>query len=229
MKIGCLTILEGQEAGKRILLKNLSVFEAGKAQGNHICLKDDSVAFNHFRVYHSEGTYMVYDLGSRRGTLVNGRPIEKIELSSGDLLQVGDLKLCFEIVDEAETSGRIASSAPDSDEEDAQAKVGGIITKTARSHPALIVIDGDDRGKRFTFTDRKMIRIGRSPKSDLRLSDNKVSRNHCQIEEDGAHHVIVDLDSANGTIVNGDRVKRTVLKEGDFIRLGFTMLKYDRV
>src|SRR5690606_6135131 len=163
MKIGCLTIIESQEAGKRILLKNLSVFEAGKAQGNHNCLKEDSVAFIHCRVYHSEGTYMVYDLGSRRGTLVNGRPIEKIELSSGDLLQVGDLKLCFEIVDEAETSGRIASSAPDSDEEDAQAKVGGIITKTARSHPALIVIDGDDRGKRVTFIDRKMIRIGRSP------------------------------------------------------------------
>ena len=43
------------------------------------------------------------------------------------------------------------------------------------------------------------------------------------------HHIIVDLESANGTVVNGDRVKKTVLKEGDFIRLGYTMLKYDRV
>lgn len=229
MKIGCLTILEGQESGKRILLKNLSVFEAGKAQGNHICLKDDSVAFNHFRIYHSDGSYMVYDLGSKRGTLVNGKPIDKAELSTGDVLKVGDLELRFDVVDENDASGRLASSAPDSDEADAQAKVGGIITKTARSHPALIVIDGDDRGKRFTFEDKKSIRVGRSPKSDLRLNDNKVSRLHCQIEEDGDHHVIVDLDSANGTVVNGDRVKRVVLKEGDFIRLGFTMLKYDRV
>ena len=37
------------------------------------------------------------------------------------------------------------------------------------------------------------------------------------------------LESANGTVVNGERVKKTVLQEGDFIRLGYTMLKYDRV
>jgi pSer/pThr/pTyr-binding forkhead associated (FHA) protein len=229
MQIGCLTILEGQDAGKRILLKNLSVFEAGKSQGNHICLRDDSVAYNHFRVYHSDQTYMIYDLGAKRGTQVNGQSVEKVELKDGDTIQVGDVKLRFELVDESQASGRLASSAPDSDEDDAQSRVGGIITKTARSNPALIVIDGDDRGKRFTFANKKMIRVGRSPNTDLRLSDNKVSRVHCQIEEDGNHHVIVDLDSANGTVVNGDRVKRVVLKEGDFIRLGFTMLKYDRV
>lgn len=229
MKIGSLTIVEGAETGKRILLKNLSVFEAGKAQGNHICLKDDSVAFNHFRIYCSEQNYQIYDLGSKRGTLVNGKPIEKCELSSGDIVQVGDLKLLFDVVDEAAVSGRLASSAPDSDESDAQARVGGIITKTACSTPALIVIDGDDRGKRLTLSGKKSFNVGRSPKTDLRLSDNKVSRRHCQIEDQGNHHVIVDLDSANGTVVNGDRIKKAVLKEGDFIRLGFTMLKYDRV
>ena len=229
MKIGSLTIVEGAETGKRILLKNLSIFEAGKAQGNHICLKDDSVAFNHFRIYCSEQNYQIYDLGSKRGTLVNGKPIEKCEFSSGDIVQVGDLKLLFEIVDEAAVSGRLASSAPDSDESDAQARVGGIITKTACSTPALIVIDGDDRGKRLTLSGKKSFNVGRSPKTDLRLSDNKVSRRHCQIEDQGNHHVIVDLDSANGTVVNGDRIKKAVLKEGDFIRLGFTMLKYDRV
>ncbi|MEM7232955.1 MAG: FHA domain-containing protein [Planctomycetota bacterium] len=229
MKVGSLTIVEGAEAGKQILLKNLSVFEAGKAQGNHICLKDESVAFNHFRVYNSDNSYMVYDLGSKRGTLVNGNPVEKADLKSGDILQVGDLKIRFELVDDASAKGRLASSAPDSDEDDAQCAVGGVLTKTARSHPALVVIDGDDRGKRLTFNDHKTFTIGRSPKTDLRLTDNKVSRVHCQIEESGNGHVIVDLDSANGTVVNGDRVKKVTLKEGDFIRLGFTMLKYDRV
>jgi len=229
MKVGCLTIVEGAEAGKRILLKNLSVFEAGKAQGNHIFLKDDSVAFNHFRIYSSDREFIVYDLGSKRGTLVNGKPVEKVELGSGDVLQVGDVKLLFEVADDGAITGRLASSAPDSEEADSQARQGGIITKTACSSPALIVIDGDDHGKRLTLSGKREFHIGRSPKTDLRLTDNKVSRRHCQIAEDGSHHIIVDLESANGTIVNGDRIKKVSLKEGDFIRLGFTMLKYDRV
>ncbi len=229
MKVGCLTVLEGAEAGKKILLKNLSVFEAGKAQGNHVCLRDESIAFNHFRVYYTDGVYSIYDLGSKRGTLVNGQSIEKLKLSDGDMIQVGDVKLQFEMVDEKNTDARLASSAPDSDEEDAQSRNGGLLTKTRASIPALVVIDGQDQGKRLTLDGKGTFRIGRSHKTDLRLADAKVSREHCLIEEVQDHHVIIDLESANGTVVNGDRVNKTILKEGDFIRLGFTMLQYDRV
>ncbi len=229
MKIGCLTVFEGADAGKKILLKNLSVFEAGKAQGNHICLHDESVAFNHFRVYFTDGVYSVYDLGSKRGTFLNGSPIEKSKLGHGDVIQVGDANLKFELVDEATAGGRLASSAPDSDEADAQSKNGGLLTKTRASIPALVVIDGQDQGKCLTLDAKKTFKIGRSHKTDLRLADAKVSREHCVIEEVQDHHVIIDLESANGTVVNGDRVNKTILKEGDFIRLGFTMLKYDRL
>ena len=230
MKVGCLTVLEGGDAGKKILLKNLSVFEAGKAQGNHICLRDESVAFNHFRIYQTDGLYSVYDLGSKRGTLVNGQAIEKIELNAGDVIQVGDVKLQFDKVDESKLgSVRLASSAPDSDEADAQARGGGVLTKTRASTPALVVIDGQDKGKRLVLSGKENFKIGRSAKTDLRLGDVKVSRVHCVIEESDDNHVIVDMESANGTVVNGDRVQKTILKEGDFIRLGFTMIKYDRV
>ncbi len=230
MKVGCLTVLEGGDAGKKILLKNLSVFEAGKAQGNHICLRDDSVAFNHFRIYQTDGVYSVYDLGSKRGTLVNGQAVEKTELGTGDVVQVGDVKLRFELVDEtAAGSVRLASSAPDSEEADSQARGGGVLTKTRASVPALVVIDGDDKGKRLVLNGKSKFKVGRSTKTDLRLGDVKVSREHCLVEAVRDHHVIVDLESANGTVVNGDRISKTILKEGDFIRLGFTMLKYDRV
>lgn len=228
MKVGCLTILTGEDEGQRILLKNLSVFEAGKAHGNHIYLRDDTVAYNHFRVYCTDGRYSVYDLGSKQGTLVNGQRVEKADLNPGDTLEAGDVQLSFDLVAES-TSGRLASSAPESDEEDAQARVGGLLTKTAASTPALVVIDGSDCGKRLTLNGKSTFKVGRSAKTDLRLLDAKVSREHCTIEEVQGHHVIVDLGSSNGTVVNGDRVKKSVLKEGDFIRLGFTMLKYDRV
>ena len=102
-------------------------------------------------------------------------------------------------------------------------------TNSIRSTPTLIVLEGQDRGKRYSLSDKARFKIGRSVNSDLKLSDGKVSRDHCLVELVRDNHIIVDLESANGTVVNGDRVKKTVLKEGDFIRLGYTMLKYDRV
>ena len=133
MKIGCLSIqyTDGQET--KILLKNLSVFEAGRSQGNHICLKDESVAMSHFRIYRNGQEYSVYDLGTKRGTLVNGESAEKVALQPGDTIQAGDLEMVFDLVDD-ETPGRLASSAPDSDEKDAQAFNGGVLTKTRTQH-----------------------------------------------------------------------------------------------
>lgn len=228
MKIGCLTFTDSDGQERRILLKNLTVFEAGRSQGNHICLKHDSVAMSHFRVYRKGQDYSIYDLGTRRGTFVNGHRVEKTDLHPGDVIQAGDLQIVFELVDE-ETPGRLASSAPDSDEKDAQAFNGGVLTKTAASVPTLVVIDGNDAGRRLALVGKSRFKVGRSSSSDLKLTDGKVSRDHCMIESVKDRHVIIDLESSNGTVVNGEKVKKTVLQEGDIIRLGFTVLKYDRL
>ncbi len=228
MKVGCLTILEGPDSGKKILLKDLSVFEAGRSQGNHVCLKDDTVAMSHFRVCRNGQQFSVYDLGTRRGTFVDGQKIEKVDLKDGAIIEAGAPRLQFNMVDE-ETPGRLASSAPDSDEEDAQSLNGGVLTETRASSPSLAVVDGEDRGRRLLLVGKQQFKIGRAVTSDLKLVDGKISREHCVVESVRDQHIIIDLESANGTIVNGDRVKKTVLKEGDFVRLGFTMIKYDRV
>jgi len=228
VKVGCLNILDGSLEKVRILLRDLSVFEGGRSTGNHIRLKDDSVAMSHFRVYRKGQEYRIYDLGTKRGTLVDGKTVEKMSLQPGCVIQAGDVKMTFELVDE-ETPGRLASSAPDSDEQDAQAFNGGVITKKRSPASALIVVDGEDRGRRLPLAGKIQFRVGRSTTSDLKLSDKKISREHCLVERVKDQHVIIDLESANGTVVNGERVTKTALKEGDFVRLGFTVLKYDRV
>jgi pSer/pThr/pTyr-binding forkhead associated (FHA) protein len=228
MKIGCLDIFAGEGAGKRILLKNLSVFEAGRSPGNHICLKDPSVAMSHFRICRDAQGYSIYDLGTKRGTFLNGDRVEKADLRPGDVIQVGDMHLAFLLVDE-ESHGRLACSAPDSKERDSQALHGGVLTKTRASQPALIVLDGKDRGKRFALVGKSRFTVGRSPAADVKLTDEQVSPEHCAVESVHDEHVIIDLESAQGTVVNGEPVKKAVLKEGHFIRLGLTMLKYDRV
>ncbi len=64
--------------------------------------------------------------------------------------------------------------------------------------------------------------LGRSRECDVRVADLNVSRKHAEVREDGDGHVLVDLGSTNGTLLNGRRVERERLEDGDTITLGST-------
>jgi pSer/pThr/pTyr-binding forkhead associated (FHA) protein len=68
--------------------------------------------------------------------------------------------------------------------------------------------------------------IGRSRSNDIHLADERVSRHHARIELQQDVFVISDLDSANGTYVNGQRIERHWLQSGDEIRIGDTRLSF---
>lgn len=71
------------------------------------------------------------------------------------------------------------------------------------------------------------ISIGRDAGNEIAVQDARISRRHARLERDGAAWAIVDLGSANGTLVNGVAVERMVLQPGDLIRLGETVLRYE--
>ncbi len=225
MSTGCLVITKGQGEGKRFPLENLSVFEGGRALGSHIYLKDDSVAHCHFRIFRKDGEYTIYDLGTSKGTVVNGRRVEKTLLAPGDRIRIGDVELGFEL-----DAPQAHAVPPEAGAEEALAvRAADPPVREGTGRPALVIIDGKDKGLTFSLDGKERFKIGRAMSSDLKLSDGKISREHCVVESVRDHHIIIDLESSNGTVVNGERVKKTVLKEGDYIRLGFTMLRYDRV
>ena len=66
--------------------------------------------------------------------------------------------------------------------------------------------------------------IGRTPNCTIRISDYLVSRKHCSLEATPNGILLTDLDSANGTYVNGRRVAKVWLEEGDVITVGNTDL-----
>ena len=68
--------------------------------------------------------------------------------------------------------------------------------------------------------------IGRSRECDIRLADPNVSRKHAEIRREGPNFYVVDLDSTNGTEVNGRRARRARLADGDTILLGSTELVF---
>lgn len=72
--------------------------------------------------------------------------------------------------------------------------------------------------------DRARIVVGRGRKADLSLAEVTISRAHAALGFDGADFYVEDLSSTNGTLVNGARISKHVLKHEDEIRMGKLVL-----
>lgn len=90
---------------------------------------------------------------------------------------------------------------------------------------ALRFISGKYQGGEFPLRLEREIVIGRSSDLDMVLVEDMVSRKHAKISTVGAQVVIQDLGSTNGTFVNGEKVKKFKLKEGDRILIGTSIIK----
>ena len=85
--------------------------------------------------------------------------------------------------------------------------------------PKLVAIDGPLSGRIF-YLDESVVSIGRLVSNDIFLEDPFVSRHHCVIRTEDDEYMIEDLNSANGTYVNDERVKAGSLREGSLIEIG---------
>ena len=82
------------------------------------------------------------------------------------------------------------------------------------------VFKGDQLVKDETLTEA-VIKIGKLASSHLRLEDETVSRMHAVVEVTGPGEIqLIDLGSTRGTMVNGERINKTILKPGDQIMFG---------
>jgi hypothetical protein len=93
------------------------------------------------------------------------------------------------------------------------------------AHITLRVVDGADRGRVFESLSTP-ITIGREEGNLVQLNDERISRYHIKIQEDGDRVILTDLASTNGTRVNGEDVQLRVLRFGDVIMLGRSVLLY---
>jgi len=96
----------------------------------------------------------------------------------------------------------------------------------SRDQAYLIVLAGSSMGEMFKITHEKTI-IGRGQRADVRMMDEGVSREHCEILLEGDKIVLHDLGSTNGTYCRGLRIDRHELADGDKILVGSgTVLKF---
>lgn len=90
---------------------------------------------------------------------------------------------------------------------------------------ALRFISGKYQGGEFPISGDREILIGRSNDLDVVLVEDMVSRKHARVVLTGDQLIIEDLGSTNGTFVNGEKIKRARLKEGDRVLIGTSIIR----
>ena len=91
--------------------------------------------------------------------------------------------------------------------------------------PRLIVTKGPDEGREFELTE-DAYSLGRGSPNRVALSDTEVSRRHAELRRTADGYRLLDLGSANGTFVNGQSLRDVLLKPGDQVQVGQSVLVY---
>ena len=106
----------------------------------------------------------------------------------------------------------------------------GVSTADFHSQPRLVVIDDHQELLSQTFfTIVDSLTIGRSQQNNVVIDSSFVSHEHACISRTKHNYLLADLNSTNGTIVNGQQVEEEIaLVDGDIIQIGAVTLKFER-
>jgi hypothetical protein len=159
----------------------------------------------------------------------------RVQMETDDDLALGEFGIATRMV-----QPKRGPQAPAGDEPEAQVEPGATMIYKPKVAPQeteavapeelglereLAVLSWDGERKEV---DKRRVVIGRSRDCDIQLEDANVSRRHAELRQEGAAYWIVDLGSTNGMEVNGTRVKRAKLSDGDTITLGSTDITFGR-
>jgi uncharacterized RDD family membrane protein YckC len=92
---------------------------------------------------------------------------------------------------------------------------------------AKLIVNPNTPGRReIPLSHSTVLTIGRDPSNDLVLPDGMVSRRHAVVEHRAGRFLLRDCNSANGSVVNGDRVGERGLRDGDMVAIGSVRLQF---
>jgi membrane fusion protein (multidrug efflux system) len=182
----------------------------GREEDNDLVLASAACSRYHAEITFDGGVPKITDLGSTNGIVLQDRRVPDYLLSDGLELTLGDHVLEFSIPAE---QGAKTVAIP----------IGGVSAPAAPQSKVLYLhIRNRDRVHGVKIVAGADYVLGRSPGSDVVLEDTGCSGRHAVVFWRDGRPWIRDLDSANGTIVNGDTVTEAAIGLGDRIALGRT-------
>ena len=189
-----------------------------------VAIDDKRLSRKHCRLVKENDEFIAEDLDSSNGTKVNGVPIKRIALREGDELSFGGVKLRFTIGDGSadpsfretiQSSRRKSADSPPSSE-------------NIEAMPHLKLLKGTLHNVLLPL-DKLPLSFGRKPGNDIVLKDDKqASGSHARFESDENGDIVLqDLNSTNGTKVEGKRIDRMVLKDGLRLQIGSQVFRFE--
>lgn len=182
------------------------VVNLGSAAGNGLVLAGKDVAPWHARLLVDARGIVLEIMDPAARTHVNARPVrEKALLRCGDVVCLGQTAIALKVDSDETISVTVPAASP---------------ALMAPSQPARVVlrgVAGSHFGKAIAVNPRLL--IGSGAGSDLLLDDPRIAARHATLECDGERIWLRDIDSVEGTLVNGVRVRNAGIHPGD--QLGF--------
>lgn len=214
-----LVIQQGPQAGKKLeIWKDRTTI--GRSRECDIFLEDISVHRKQASIVRTPAGFMLHDDHGKGDSFVNGLPVSEHVLQDGDQLLFGNTPITF-YGHEGTRPFQLASSR-------GRELLIGKNPDPSTSTIAKLDLTGLRGGMR-SFELFPEMTIGRSHECDIFLEDLAVSRLHATIHQlpDGGY-AIEDHRSASGTFVNGMRISRYHLLEGDIVQIGSSKFTFRR-
>jgi pSer/pThr/pTyr-binding forkhead associated (FHA) protein len=190
----------------------------GRATTNDIVLADVRVSRSHARLECGARGVVLIDHGSSNGTQVNGRDVGRVTLVPGDTISLGSKSLRYQVDAPSEDVGlTVIDSETELDRTMSDEFLPVVINET--SHPSLTILTAE-RTWSIDLNDLDLATIGRDENCEVYIDAEKVSRRHAEVQRSGEAFVLKDLDSMNGTWVQGRSIDQHVLNDGDVIQIG---------
>ena len=171
----------------------------GYDPANEVRVPFEGVSRRHARITFDGKEFWIQDIGSSNGTFLNGNRLRRKErLRHLDVVTLGRrVDLIFV----------------------RKAMEGSRVKRLGLESAFIESLDGAETGKRDEIP-RGSFTIGRAPSNNVVADSQLISKIHARLERTGLQLVITDLQSANGTFVEGKRITSHVLRDGEVFNLG---------
>jgi len=211
-------------AGGAMRERRTTAFCIGLDGNGQLSIDDQQVTRALAAVFLRDGAWWIRDLGSGEGASLNGAPVQSAPLLGRCVIGFGSsgANVVLELDDVASTAQRGAGVPRKTGMASARTVLGPPPTAKPAPQaqtdapPISVRVGTDAAASEFHDT----IRLGRGETCAVRIADDSVSRQHAEIYRMGGHWCVRDLDSSNGTYVDGARVGQAVLPARCTVRLG---------
>lgn len=190
--------------GKEFHLTN-GIYVIGRSSTADICINEAVVSRTHAKLIVDNDIVLLLDVNSKNGTFVNGKKIEKTILQDGDVICLArpGIQLIFKKQTESEDNIKNLCYC-----------------KSEKSHTSISDIVLEINGETINLYKNRDLFIGRSSENDIVISNPGVSRSHARLRVENSKVFLEDLNSTNGTWVEGRRWQKGFIKKTSEIYFG---------